>query len=62
MCVPLSASIAGSFLFVLEWVGYRRKFEVLGEPRAISEIWWHLPAFIVFCALVMILWPWRFDR
>ena len=59
--IPALALILGSLLFLVDWAGYRGKFEPLGEPRHLDQIWWHLPAFVFGLALAMMLWPWRID-
>jgi len=53
LAVPLSV-----VQFVLEWIGYGRKWNSTGEIRPLREIWWHFPLeFCVFVALTLIFLP-----
>ena len=47
------ALIFGSLFFVLDWIGYRGKFQALGPPRDLFRIWWHLPIFILVLFIAM---------
>jgi hypothetical protein len=48
-------------LFLFQWAGYQGKFQPLGEPRPLSEIWWHFPAMAGAFFVLMMAWPWRID-
>jgi hypothetical protein len=58
--VPVFALLAGLALLFGDWVGFRR-FGVWGQRRELSEIWWHLPAYVGASFVVLVLWPWRID-
>lgn len=60
--VALLAICAGTIWFCAELAGFRGPAMPLGEPRYLSDIWWHLPVKIAGLALAMLLWPWRVDR
>jgi hypothetical protein len=36
----------GSFIFVMDWSGYDRFNVDLFVPKALKDVWWHLPALI----------------
>jgi hypothetical protein len=33
--------VAGFMVFLMEWAGWRGKFEIWGDPQPLGEIWWH---------------------
>jgi hypothetical protein len=33
----------GGLFFLMDWGGYRGKFMPWGDPRPLSEVWWHVP-------------------
>jgi len=47
--VLLLAFVLSLISFVGDWAGYRGKYESMGDPRPLSEIWWHFP--LMFAAL-----------
>ena len=55
------ALVGDSMMFLAQWAGFRGKFQPIGEARDLSEIWWHLPAFVFGLATALMLWPWRID-
>jgi len=55
------AAFLGVMLFLLDWAGYSGKFRPWGDPRSLSEIWWHFPAIVGAFFFFMMLWPWRID-
>lgn len=40
-------------MFMFDWAGCRgtRAYPPFGAPRHLADIWWHLPAYLVFVAL-----------
>lgn len=42
-----------SFLFLCDWAGYREKPAPWGDPKSLSEIWWHFPL-ILAAALIVV--------
>jgi hypothetical protein len=52
----------GLILFVSELLGFKGKYQPLGEERQLSEIWWHFPIIVAVLWLLFMFWPWRFDR
>jgi hypothetical protein len=38
----------GAICFILDWSGYDRFNVDLFAPKALADVWWHLPAWIAF--------------
>lgn len=41
--VPVGLSV---LCFLFDWGGFRGKFIPWGDPRTLSEIWWHFPVIV----------------
>lgn len=48
----LVATCFASFLFLCDWGGYRGKFAPWGDPKALSDIWWHFPLILATTLVV----------
>jgi hypothetical protein len=60
--MPVLALGGGLIFFVSELLGFRGKYQPLGEERQPSDIWWHFPIIVAVLLLAFMFWPWRFDR
>jgi hypothetical protein len=60
--MPVFALGARLILFPGELLGFRGKFQPLGEQRQLSEIWWHFPIIVIVLFVLFMFWPRRFDR
>ena len=43
--------LLAAFCFAWDWGGYRGKLMPWGDPRLLSDIWWHFPLYFVGCGL-----------
>jgi len=53
------ALIMGGIMTLLEWVGYAGKFRPWGDPKPLSDVWWHFPIYAAVFFLLFSLWPFR---
>jgi hypothetical protein len=60
--MPVFALLGGFIYFAYELLGFRGKFQPLGEERRLSEIWWHFPIIVTALLVLFLFWPCRFDR
>jgi hypothetical protein len=46
----------GLFAFLMDWSGYDRLNPSLFVPKALTDVWWHFPAWVagVFVAMLFI--------
>jgi len=54
------ALVLAVLLTLWEWAGLRGRY-FWGEPRSLSEIWWHFPVSAVAFFVGFLLWPFH-DR
>jgi hypothetical protein len=54
------ALVFGGLFTVWDWAGLRGGY-FWGEPRSLSEIWWHFPVIAAALFLGFLLWPFH-DR
>ena len=43
----LVATGLATFLFLCDWAGYRGRFVPWGDPKSLSDIWWHFPIILI---------------
>jgi hypothetical protein len=50
------ALVLGSLAFFVDWAGYDRLNPSLFHPKAVTQVWWHLPLWLGVSFIVTLLW------
>jgi hypothetical protein len=53
--------VGGAIVFLADWAGWRGNVQPWGDPRPLTDVWWHFPVFVAVCFALTLLWPFRLD-